>query len=301
MRGEGTALMTTSRRYLILLISSFIFLSFALPAYASEIIVVGDTQLKPVTEIISGIKETLDFPVKVFQPASVRGRLKDIAAREDAKVVVALGKEALDEALQLPPTVAVIYDLVITPPAVRRPNTTGFYMATPVKEYVDLMKTYLHSIRRIAVVGSRSLINILEGADHSEVSSYTVKSPFDFVSAVKQIDSADAILLLPDVSMLTASAVEEAYLLSFKKGIPLLGISEKNVKQGALLALVFDPVNVGRRIGENASSAIKGMDMGRIPASPPHKFELYINTETAGKMGIQISPELARKAKKVYP
>ncbi len=292
--------MTTSRKYLIL-ISSFVFLNFALPAYASEIIVIGDTQLKPVTEIISGIRETLNLPVKVFQPASVKGKLKDIAAREDARVVVALGKEALDEALQLPSTVAVIYDLVITPPVIRRPNTTGFYMATPVKEYIDLMKTYLHSIKRIAVVGSRSMINILEGPDHSQVSSYSVRSPFDFVSAVKQIDSADAILLLPDVSMLTVSAVEEAYLLSFKKGIPLLGISEKNVKQGALLALVFDPVNVGRRIGENASIAIKGMDMGRIPASPPHKFELYINTETASKMGIQISPELVRKAKKVYP
>ena len=283
------------------LIFSVMLLSFALPAYASEIIIVGDTQLKPVTEIISGIRDTLGYPVKVFQPAGVRGKLKDIAAREDVRVVVALGKEALDEALQLPPSIAVIYDLVITPPVIRRPNTTGFYMATPVKEYVELMQTYLHSIRRIAVVGSSNLINILEGADHSQVSSYNVKSPFEFVTAVKQIDSADAILLLPDVSLLTSSAVEEAYLLSFQKGIPLLGISEKSVRQGALLALVFDPVNVGRRIGENASSAIKGMDMGRIPASPPHKFELYINTETAGKMGIQISPELVRKAKRVYP
>ncbi len=287
--------------YKVFLISVGVLLSFTVPSRAAEIIVVGDTQLKPVTAIIQGLRESVDIPVKVLPPAGVKGKLKDIASREDAKVVVALGKEALDEALQLPPSIAVIYDLVITPPAIHRPNTTGFYMATPVKEYVDLIKNYLHSIRRIAIVGSRNLMNILDGENYSQVASYNVKSPFEFVNTVKQIDSADAILLLPDVSMLTASALQEAYLLSFRKRIPILGISEKNVKQGALVALVFDPVNVGRLIGEHASLAIKGMDVGRVPASPPQKFELFLNTDTAEKMGIPISAELVKKATKVYP
>ncbi len=285
----------------VLFILAAVLLSFAPSSQAAEIIVVGDTQLKPVTEIIQGIRESIEAPVKVLPPSGLKGKLKEIVSKEDAKVVVALGKEALDEALQLPPSVPVIYDLVITPPVIQRPNTTGFYMATPVKEYVELIKNYLHSIRKIAIVGSRSLMNILDGENYSQVSSYNVKTPFEFVNAVKQIDSADAILLLPDVSMLTASALEEAYLLSFRKRIPILGISERNVKQGALIALVFDPVNVGRLIGENASRAIKGMDVGRVPASPPQKFELFLNTDTAEKMGIPISAELVRKAKKVYP
>ncbi len=293
--------MVLTGRFRVLLIFVVMLLSFALPTQAAEIIIVGDTQLKPVNEIISGIKDTLDSPVKVFPPASVKGRLKDIAAKEDVKVVVALGREALDEALHLPPSVAVIYDLVVTPPVTHRPNTTGFYMATPIREYIDLINNYLHSIKRIAVVGSRNLMNTLEGGGYSQVASYNVKTPFEFVNTVKQIDSADAILLLPDASLLTSSAVEEAYLLSFRKGIPLLGVSEKNVRQGALLALVFDPVNVGRLIGENASHAIKGTDIGRVPASPPRKFELYLNKDTAEKMGIPISAELVRKAKKVYP
>jgi putative ABC transport system substrate-binding protein len=293
--------MPTFKKYRVLLMLSVILLSSVLPAHASEIIVIGDTRLKPVTEIIAGIKETLDSPLKVFQPSAVKGKLKDIALRENARVVVALGKESLDESIQLPPSVAVIYALVIVPPEVHRPNTTGFYMATPVKEYVDLFRTHLHSIKRIAVVGSHDLIRILNGAEHSQVSSYNVKSPFELVRTLSRIDSEDAILLLPDVSLLTASTVEEAYLLSFKKGIPLIGISERDVRRGALLALVFEPENVGRLIGESALSAIKGADVGRMPPSPPHKFELYINTDTAAKMGIQISPELARKATKVYP
>jgi len=51
------------------------FLSVFLLSASSEsanVIVVGDTRLKPVIEILSGINETLDFPVKAYSPAAVK-------------------------------------------------------------------------------------------------------------------------------------------------------------------------------------------------------------------------------------
>jgi ABC-type uncharacterized transport system substrate-binding protein len=265
------------------------------------VIVVGNTELKPVNEIIKGIKETLDSPVKTYLPSDIKGKLGGIAAKEEAKVVIALGREALEEALKLPESIAVIYDLVITPPPINRSNTTGVYMATPVKEYVDLVRTYLPSIRQIAVVGSHGLMRILDGVGKPHVASYSVTNSLELVSTVKHLDAADAVLLLPDVALLTASAVEEVYLFSFRKNIPLLGISERHVKQGALLALVFEPVSVGRQLGERASDAIRGIDIGMVPPSPSQKFELYINKDTAKKMNINIPAELLRKANRVYP
>lgn len=273
----------------------------ASPSEPAEVIVIGDTQLTPVTHIISGIRETLDVPLKIYAPSNVKDRLRGIAAKEEAKVVVALGRDALEEALRLPPSIPLIYDLVITPQTVKRPNTTGFYMATPVKEYVSVIRKYLPSIKRIAVVGSPDLVRTLEGATDHQVTMHKVRNSFEIVETVKQLDSVDAILLLPDVTLLTAAALEEIYLFSFRRGIPILGISEKDVRQGALFALVFDPVNVGRNIGENASSALKGIDIGRIPPSPPGKFELYLNMATADRMGIPVSADLVRKAKKAYP
>jgi putative ABC transport system substrate-binding protein len=270
-------------------------------AEAAEVIVVGDTRLAPVVDMISGIRETLETPVKVYSPSAVKDRLRSIVEREDAKVVVALGREALAEALRLPPSIPVIYDLVITPPAATRANTTGFYMATPVSEYSAIVRKYLPSIRRIAVVGSANMIRTVEGEEDPQVIPHKVKTSFELVEAVKKLDAPDAILLLPDVSLLTSSALEEIYLYSFRREVPVLGISERSVKEGALLALVFDPVSVGRHIGEDASSAIRGADMGQIPPSPPRKFELYINRSTAEKMKIRVSAELLRKAKKTYP
>ncbi len=274
---------------------------FATPCESVDVLVVGDTQLSPVLEVISGIKETLGQPVKVYSPSNVKDRLRETVAREDAKVVIALGRDAMEEAVGLSSTVAVIYGLVLTPPSVHRPNTTGFYMATPVKEYVAVARRYLPSLGKIAVVGSPDLIRALDGTGGPEAVSLKVKSSFELVETVKKLDSADAILLLPDVALLSGSVLEEVFLSSFRKSIPLLGVSEKNVRQGALLALVFDPANIGRRIGEEASGAVKGADMGKIPPSPPQKFELYVNTATAKKMGLAVSDELIRKAKRVYP
>lgn len=170
-----------------------------------------------------------------------------------------------------------------------------------MKEYVDIVKSYLPQIRRIAVVGSHELMRILDGTANPQVSAYSVRNSFEFVSAVKQVDSAGAILLLPDVGLLTDTTIEEVFLTSFRKNIPIFGISEKHVKQGALLALTFNPVRVGRHLGERASRALKGADMGTIPPSPSHDFDLYINTNTARKMGIHIPAELLRKAKRIYP
>ena len=267
---------------------------------AAEVVVVGDTQLKPVVEIISGIRKTLDAPIKTYSPAEVKGRLKSVVRDEDAKVVVTLGREALAEAMALPPNIPVIFDLIVTPPRITRPNTTGFYLATPVREYGDLVRNHIHAIKRMAVVGSHDQLMLLGKADPEQVSSYSVASPVEFVETVKHLKTTDAIILLPDIRLLTSAALEQAYLVSFRKGIPLLGISERHVKEGALLALVVDMVNVGKQIGEYASNALRGVNLGQIQPSPPRKFELYVNASTARKMGIPLSTEVIRMAKRVY-
>lgn len=268
---------------------------------SAEVIVVGDTRLKPVHEIIAGIRETITVPFEVYDSSQVRGTLPRIVARERATVVVALGRDAIDESALVPPSVAVVYDLVIKPPVITRPNTTGFYMATPVREYLEVVDKYFPALKRIAVVGSPQLMKVVNGSRHSQVKSLSVGDPYELVDAVARYDDVDAVLLLPDVSLLTKTAVDAIYLQSFKKKIPLLGVSERHVRQGALFALVFDATRVGRQIGETASEAARGADMGLIPASPARDFDLFLNLDTAKRMGIDIPRELIQKAKKVFP
>lgn len=271
------------------------------PCRAADVLIIADAQLKPVVEVTQGLHKTLRAFTKTYSPAEVRGNLAATVQREGARVVISLGREALALALTLPSSIPVIYDMVVTPPVISRPNTIGFYMATPTSEYAEFMRKHLPTLKHVAVVASRDFLDILADNVSSQVSTHPVKNTVEFVTAVNHLDNIDAILLLPDSGVLTTTSMEEAYLLSFRRRIPLLGVSERHVKEGALLALVVDMVHVGRVIGEYAARALKNGNVGQPPAAPPRKYELYLNMDTARKMRINIPDDLVRIAKKSYP
>lgn len=276
-------------------------LLIAVPCRAAEVLIIADAQLKPVMEVTQGMRKTLRASTRIYSPAEVRGKLPTLLQREEARVVIALGREALAEAVTLPSSIPVIYGMVVTPPTINRPNTIGFYMATPSSEYAELVRTYLPALKRVAVVASRDSLNILANNVSAPISSHTVRNTVEFVTMVQQLENTDAILLLPDSTVMSSTAMEEVYLLSFRRRIPLLGISERYVKEGALLALVVDMVNVGKIIGEHATKALKSGNVGQQSALAPRKFELYLNLDTARKMHISIPDEVVRMARKAYP
>lgn len=268
---------------------------------AADVLIIADAQLKPVMEVTQGLRKVLRASTRTYSPAEVRGNLAALVQRDGARVVVSLGREALALALALPPSIPVIYDMVVTPPTISRPNTAGFYMATPTSEYAELVRKHLPSLKHVAVVASRDFLNILASDVSAPFSAHPVRNSVEFITTVNQLDNINAVLLLPDSGVLTSTSMEEAYLFSFRRRIPLLGVSERHVKEGALLALVVDMVHVGRVIGEHAASALKNGSIGQPPAMPPRKFELYLNMDTARKMKISFPDELIRMSRKAYP
>ena len=271
------------------------------PVHAAEVLIVGDVQYKPIADVVGEIKSAVKLPVSVCSTEDARGKLNSLVSREGARIVIALGKDAVDEAGNLPPSVPVIYGLVIAPVKSARSNMTGVYMATPVSEYVAMVRRYLPSMRKIAVVGSRTLMSILDGSESAQISAYRVNSSSELVNTVERLAECNAFLLLPDISLLTSSVMDNVYLYSYRSNIPLLGISENNVKQGSLFALVFDAAGIGRQIGRMALQAKNGADIDEIQPLPPAEFNLFINTNTARKMGISIPEEMMKKARRIYP
>jgi hypothetical protein len=270
-------------------------------AETNEVLVVGDTRLKPVVQVIAGIEEIMGRKVVVYAPDEVEGKLASLVEQHGARAVIALGRQSIDQALTLPPSVIVLYDLVILPPPVDRPNTAGMYMGTPVGEYLRLMTTYLPHLKKICVIASPGVVRLLNDADSSQVTVYEVADTYEFVETVKHLEKADAVLLLPDLSLLTNKALEEIYLFSFREKVPLLGISKKHVRDGSLFALEFDPESSGRSLAMMAETALKQQDAMRNQALPPRHFNLYINRNTADKMGIVVPEAMLEKATQVYP
>lgn len=271
------------------------------PALAARVLIVGDTQYAMVAGVASGIQRSLKAQARAYATSDVRGRLGSIVERESAQVVVALGVEAVGEALRLPPSVAVVFGLVVVPPPTARANVTGVYMSPPVGEYLAVLDRHLPALDRVAVVGSPSLMKRLVGGDSAHVAAYPVGSSSELAGALDRITDARALLLLPDADFLIAPVLSKAYLLSFRRNIPLLGISEANVRQGALFALVFDPRAVSRQIAEKVHDILNGSHASDLPVSPPAGFDLFVNSGTAMKMGIELPAEMLNRARRVYP
>lgn len=278
----------------------FFLLLLAPSAYAAKVLIIGETQYAMVADVVSEVQASLRSQSKEYALSEVRGRLAAVVEREDAQIVVALGTEAVGEALRLPPSIAVVYGLVVAPVRSGRANVTGVYMSPTVGEYLATVRRYLPALGKVSVVGSPNMVKSLIGDEYSHVAVHNVSNPADLVNTVNRLGNTKALLLLPEVNLLTAQVMSNVFLYSFKKNIPLLGISEANVKQGALFALVFDHKAVSRQIGEKAQSILNGTEAGDLPVSPPRRYHLYLNSKTAQKMNIEIPDEMAKKAKRIY-
>lgn len=289
------------RRIALVMVLFLFFLQLlSSPASAAKVLIVGDTQYALVADVVAEIQLSLRTQVKEYATGEIRGKLGALVEREDAQVVVALGMDAIGEAQRLPAEIAVVYGLVVVPPKSGRANITGVYMSPPVSEYAVTIRRYLPELDRISVVGSQNMLKSLHSGDTPQVAAYHVASSAELLTTVNRLGDTRALLLLPDASLLTSAVMEKIYLFSFRKNIPLLGVSEANVKQGSLFALVFDPKAVSRQIGEKVQTILNGAEAEDLPPSPPKKFNLYINSNTARKMGIEIPEEMLHKAKKIY-
>ena len=270
------------------------------PACAAKVLILGDMKYPFVANVANDIRSTLRTEVNDYSIGEVKGRFNTIVERENAQVVVALGADAVAEALRLPPYIAVVYGLVVAPPRSARTNLTGVYMSPPVSEYVSTVKRYFPALGKVSVIGSPAMVKTLGGSDSAQVGAYQVGSSIDLVNTVGRLNESSALLLLPDVNLLTTAVMENIYAFSFRKNIPLLGISEGNVKQGSLFALVFDAKTTSWQIGEKVQTILNGDDSVDLRHSPPKKYNLFLNINTARKMGISVPAELLKKAKKVY-
>lgn len=275
-------------------------LLFSFPARAAKVLIVGDLHYALVADVAAEIQVSLRSPAVEYPVSEVKGRLGAIVEREYARVVVVLGRDAVAEALRLPPDIAVVYGLVVVSPESGRANVTGVYMSPPVSEYASIVRQYLPAITKVSVVGSGIMLKTLFNSDPALTTASDVDSPADLVDTVDRLVDTKALLLLPDANLLTTQVMASVYLASFRKNIPLLGISEANVRQGSLFALVFDPKAISRQIGEMVQSILDGVDAAEILASPPRQYNLYINSNTARKMGIELPDELLKQAKKIY-
>ena len=211
-----------------------ILLTLVLPAqsHSTDILVIGNNNLRPVIDVINSIRETLDVEVAVIPPEEAKHDLEATIREENAKAVIALGINAVIYATSLPESIPVIYGLVIEPIETKRKNITGVYMSTPVTKYISFIKKHFPGIKKVGIIchpDKEEHIN--HETTMPGVVFYKAKNSYEFIDGLKTLaDDIDAVLLLPERELITSRMLEEVYLFSFREKVPVIGISEKYVK-----------------------------------------------------------------------
>lgn len=96
----------------------------------------------------------------------------------------------------------------------------------------------------------------------------------------------DGVMLM--CSLMFNSVIEEIIDFTIENKLPLIAVSNKHVQKGALAFYGGTNYNEGVQAARIVVNILKGQDPEIIPIESPEKLELYVNVDTARKIGIDI-------------
>jgi putative tryptophan/tyrosine transport system substrate-binding protein len=299
------------------LVTAVIILSFAgqTGAAVCEIVVVQSSEIRPFQEALEGFEETSGCSIK--EVIAVQPGIPDLSSivrrlRPDA--ILALGLDAVIRLQQIR-DIPVFFTMAANlPDNVRSAdNISGVSMIVEPERQIEALKLILPNIRRVGVIFNAANSGIFVDRfiqsgrkNHLEIIAVRAKNPQDVSHLLSELKGrADAIVMLPDLALITQETVNAMLLFSFNHSIPLVSFSEKFAGMGALAAIAIIPRDLGRQTGEMVREYFRGRIASKNLSnyanrrSYARKSEIFINWTVARKLGISLRDDLLKKSIKV--
>jgi putative ABC transport system substrate-binding protein len=281
---------------------------------ASRVAVLMSARVEEYDEAVRGFRGAIpNQTVTVYDMDGdlERGRkqLDEIDSKLKPDLIFAVGIWALRAVVSRPPSAPVVYAMVLNPPSVislDARNITGASLNVPVEQQIWLFKQL--GVKRIGVVFNQARTGYLirraravardEGI---ELVTREVNAPKDAIGAIESFqDGVDALWLVPDETVLSQTVVQHMLLLSYRRKLPLLGVSDRHAQMGALFAMSFaSGEDIGRQAGELAHAILGGRAVSDVPYTNARKVYLTLNLKTAQKLGLEIPQAIRARATNV--
>lgn len=194
-------------------------------------------------------------------------------------------------------------------PSLKKPggNTTGVSDLTPIDKHLDLIKAIMPNIKSLGVLynagetNSVSIIKLVdkfaEQYDLKIIKSVAVKTADVLTAAKSLIGKVEAIYVPTDNTIV--SAFESVVKVGIDSNIPVFAGDTSSVERGAVAALGFNYYDVGIQTGKIVAAILNGKNPGSIDVQGVNKSELFVNLNSAKKMGVEIPKILQTLSKKV--
>ena len=281
------------------------------PATAATIAVVLSSDAEEYKEALKGFQEAAgQHSVAVYEmngdPERGRKALVEIERKGNVDLIFAIGTWAL-QATAGQTTIPVVYAMVLNPPSVVAPsakNVTGASMNVSVDQSLRALKQLGPHVKRIGVIFNRARTGylvrqaeIVAREEGLQLVAREVASPKEVAAALDALQNdVDALWIVPDETILASAVVQQILLVSYRKKIPVLGLSERQARMGALLSVSFaSSEDIGRQAGEIARAIFGGKAAAQIPYTTARTISVVVNLKAAQKLGVEIPrPMLAR-------
>jgi putative ABC transport system substrate-binding protein len=286
------------------------------PAAAANVAVLLSAKVAEYEEALRGFKEAAPHQIVATYDMDgdlERGRkyLAEIEAKVKPDLIFVVGGWALQVVVSRPPSIPVVYAMVLNPSSIIGSdgrNLTGASMNIPIEQPLRLFKQLGPQIKRIGVIYSRArtggLVRRAQAVAREEgleLVTREIGTPKEVVTALESFqDGIDALWIVPDETVLSQAVVQQMLLFSYRRKVPVLGLSDRHAQMGALLALSFaSGEDIGRQAGELAQSVLGGRPAAELPSTNARKLVLTVNLKAASKLGLAIPPAILTRATNV--
>ena len=280
---------------------------------AARIVALKSADVDVYNEALEGFKSVAHHSlIAEYDMAGDLQRGREFLARLKAgprpNLIFAIGIWALQVVVEEVRDIPVVFAMVLNPSIAigqEARNITGASMNVPVEQQIALLRQVSPQVRRIGVLydpsKTGSLVRQAERIAHQQgirLVAKAIASSKDAIAALNAIQGEiDALWILPDLTVLAPESVQYMLLVSFRKKLPLLGLSENQARMGALLGLSFESGrDIGVQAGELANEVLSGRSAEEIPFTTARRLRLTVNLKTAAKLGLQIPKEVIDRA-----
>lgn len=184
------------------------------------------------------------------------------------------------------------------------PAFAAIYMEQPMERQLALLAAVLPDVEDVGVLYATppaELENLRKlAAKRFTLHEQTVATPSNLSGALNDLlGESEVLFVLPDAAVYNSDTIRNILLETYRKQIPMIGISPGYVRAGALCAVYSSP----QQIAQQAAAVIGQWALsGKLPASQyPKEFEVQVNTQVARSLGltlkdaVQLRAEVRRK------
>jgi putative tryptophan/tyrosine transport system substrate-binding protein len=288
------------RKYLFAALLLFCCFGCSLSEAATyNVLILRDNDSVPFVEITRGFRLACDCVVEVLNLEETdTPDLNRKLADTDFKLIVAIGTSSAKKALHTKDKRPLIITGMVDPGSLNVvPGVYFVNITVALQTQLQTIHDVLPDARRIALIYTSTIAGSLERELKSLSNSLRAQLMLEKVGGSAAIPETlanlrgkcDVILIVPDHNLITAESLTTFALFSLQNDIPLVTFAPKYLRDGALLSISAEPLDIGKEVGRVAKlAAANDLSRAYTYISRP---TIKVNSSLSKKLRVRISSQ----------